>query len=126
MSLLLVQSMGDDPHAHLRREPVPHYRDIPKPSKDDILRCRYAYYSLQRYVSVQSGYTYRREVDHGGYMTWEQTNQIRDEIDKAMRPYFEKIRYIGWEGRAEECRAISLNGQKETYRIMSKYFGARR
>lgn len=101
---------------------VTPYADLPKPSNREIVQCKYAFDDLEAYVAVINRMIWNHDVDRGGRLTWNQGNDIRFEVRSAARPYIERIRYIGWEGRSSECKQLSEAGQQAAYAVAKKYF----
>ena len=101
---------------------TPHYDQVPKPLNADIVSCRRSFDSLENYIAQVNGFVWRHDVDRGGYLTWAQAQDIRHEIRMTAMPYLERIRYIGWEGRAIECERLSKEGRQRVYETAQKFF----
>lgn len=101
---------------------IPHYDTVAKPKRAAIVACRYAFDDLEDYVAEVNGFVWKRDVDRGGYLTWDQGNAIRYEVRMTAQPYLENIRRIGWNGEAQTCKALSEEGKDRVYETARKYF----
>lgn len=94
--------------------PLPHYNDLPNPSRESVRSCGDEYDRLQSFVSRFKTVVFNRELDRGGRLQWRQGNQIRNAADMTARPYLEGIRQVAYTGNVKECRRLSREG---VYRV---------
>jgi hypothetical protein len=110
----------------LQSAPLVHYDDLPNYSKADIGVCSRQYDRLERFVTEFKSAVFNREIGRGGKLEWSQAEDIRFAAVVKARPYLERIRYIAWQGRAPECRALADKGISEvTEGVIRPVFGHR-
>jgi hypothetical protein len=91
------------------------YQDTPNPDKADIRRCADEYDRLQSFNGKFKAYVFDHTLDRGGRLEWSEGNDIRAVSDRATQFYLDRIRYIAWQGRAAECRALADRGVEEVF-----------
>jgi hypothetical protein len=105
---------------------VPHYDDLPHPTKQSVASCAASYDRLQAFVSDFKSSVFRRELGHGGRLMWSQANKLRYAADLSARPYLEGIRQIAFKGDVQGCRAIAVEGEQKIINdIILPVFGRR-
>lgn len=109
--------------ALLALQDVPNYADAQPIVTSDARACAREYSNLSDYQGRANGIIIRREVDSpNGYIEFEDSATIRNEIDLAVRPYLDELRRVVFIASALRCHEIAQQGKERVNAVMRVVF----